>query len=101
MTTIDIGEAATQLPQLIERVHSGEEIRITRAGRPVAQISPIGPEPSDAASRDDATPNLQTSVPPLRRNLADQFRDDPWLTSIDLDAPLDEEVARAFGMLDE
>ena len=101
MTTIDIGEAATQLPQLIERVRSGEEIRITRAGRPVAQISPIDPEPSGAASWEDDPPSLQTSAPPLRRNLADQFRDDPWLASIDLDAPMDEEVARAFGMLDK
>ncbi len=38
MFSINIYEAKTQLSRLIERVESGEEIIIARAGRPVARL---------------------------------------------------------------
>lgn len=38
---INIHEAKTHLSRLIERVESGEEITLARAGRPVAKLVPI------------------------------------------------------------
>ncbi|MGI8907963.1 MAG: type II toxin-antitoxin system Phd/YefM family antitoxin [Candidatus Sumerlaeaceae bacterium] len=40
MTTINIHAAKTQLSQLLERVNSGEEVVIAKAGKPVARLIP-------------------------------------------------------------
>lgn len=37
---VNIHEAKTHLSRLVERVESGEEITLARAGRPVARIVP-------------------------------------------------------------
>jgi prevent-host-death family protein len=39
--TVNIHEAKTHLSRLVERVESGEEIVIARAGRPVARLIPF------------------------------------------------------------
>jgi prevent-host-death family protein len=44
METVGAYEAKTHLPQLLDRVARGEEILITRNGRPVARLVP---EPAD------------------------------------------------------
>jgi prevent-host-death family protein len=44
MESVGAYEAKTQLPQLLDRVARGEEIQITRNGRPVARLVP---EPAD------------------------------------------------------
>lgn len=41
MESVGAYEAKTHLPQLLERVENGEEITITRHGRPVARLVPI------------------------------------------------------------
>ena len=41
MVKVDIHEVKTRLSQLVKRAEAGEEIVITRAGRPVAQLGPI------------------------------------------------------------
>lgn len=38
--TISLNEAKTHLSALIERVNSGEEVTITKHGKPVAKLSP-------------------------------------------------------------
>jgi prevent-host-death family protein len=43
MQKVNIHEAKTRLSQLVERVESGEEIVIARAGRPVARLAPLAP----------------------------------------------------------
>lgn len=43
MQKVNIHEAKTRLSQLVERVESGEEIVIARAGRPVARLVPLAP----------------------------------------------------------
>ena len=48
MQTIDIPAAKTQLATLIEQVEAGEEVLISRAGKPVAKLVPIR---SDAKTR--------------------------------------------------
>jgi prevent-host-death family protein len=47
MTTVGTFEAKTYLSALLERVERGEEITITRHGRAVARLVPVG-----AVSRD-------------------------------------------------
>ncbi len=40
METVGANEAKTHLPRLLDRVARGEEIQITRNGRPVARLVP-------------------------------------------------------------
>ena len=47
MVSVGAYEAKTHLPRLLDRVARGEEIQITRNGRPVARLVP---EPVEAAS---------------------------------------------------
>ncbi len=39
--TVNIYEAKTQLSKLVARAEAGEEITLTRHGRPVARIAPL------------------------------------------------------------
>ena len=56
MTVYNLAEAKNGLPRLIDRALDGEEVIISRHGRPVAELRPIqapaksgeGPDPSDA-----------------------------------------------------
>ncbi len=41
---ISIAEAKNRLPELIRAVENGEQVVITRHGKPVAQITPPPPE---------------------------------------------------------
>lgn len=43
MHTVGSYEAKTHLPELLRRVEAGERIRITRNGRPVADLVPSDP----------------------------------------------------------
>ena len=45
MDQVNIHHAKTHLSKLIERVESGEEIIIARAGKPVAMLVPLGQAP--------------------------------------------------------
>ncbi len=42
METIGAFEAKTHLPQLLERVARGESLTITKHGKPVARLVPVG-----------------------------------------------------------
>jgi prevent-host-death family protein len=50
MTSVNIYDAKTQLSKLIARVEAGEQITISRNGRPAARLVPV------AAFRDPRTP---------------------------------------------
>ena len=43
LETVNVHEAKTHLSRLLERVESGEEIVIARAGEPIARLVPLGP----------------------------------------------------------
>ena len=45
MTTFTVAEAKAHLSELLARVEKGEELVITRRGRPVASLSPVRPAP--------------------------------------------------------
>lgn len=46
MAEVGILEAKTHLSRLVERAERGEEIVLTRHGRPVARLAPLRPAPS-------------------------------------------------------
>jgi len=52
MTDIPLAEAKARLSELITRAAAGEPIRITRRGKPVAEINSVGSErrPIDVAA---------------------------------------------------
>ena len=44
-TVINVHEAKTQLSRLLERAHAGEEIILSKAGKPYAKLVPIAEHP--------------------------------------------------------
>lgn len=44
MRKVGVYEAKTQLPRLLDDVERGETVTITRHGKPVARLVPIGPK---------------------------------------------------------
>ncbi|MBA3596109.1 MAG: type II toxin-antitoxin system Phd/YefM family antitoxin [Methylibium sp.] len=75
MTTVDIHEAKTWLCKLIEAVKAGEDVIITRSGKPVARLMPF-----------------EASKPPRRLGLLSGRLSVPD----DFNAPLPEEMLRSF-----
>jgi prevent-host-death family protein len=75
MDQVNVHEAKTHLSRLLERVALGEEIVLARAGHPVAKLVPFAP------TRRERAPG--------------SARGDVWV-SPDFDAPLPDEVQRAF-----
>jgi prevent-host-death family protein len=51
---VNIHEAKTHLSKLLKRVMSGERIIISKAGKPIAVLSPIGDIPEDRLPGMDA-----------------------------------------------
>lgn len=46
MPTVNVHEAKTHLSKLLERAHAGEEIVISKGGKPFARLVPLAiPEP--------------------------------------------------------
>lgn len=52
MKTIGIFEATNTLSQLVDQAMSGEEIVITRQGKPVARLAPVGAEKAQSTEMD-------------------------------------------------
>jgi len=76
VTQVNVHEAKTHLSQLLARVAAGEEIVISKAGRPVARLVPF---------RDAARPRV-----------LGQDRHLPHYIAADFDAPLPADVLAAF-----
>lgn len=51
MTEVGMHEAKTKLSQLVERAERGEEIVITRNGKPAVKLAPIAAAPSLSSVR--------------------------------------------------
>ena len=45
MTTYSVADAKNQLPKLIDKALQGEEVVITRRGKPVVELTPASPQP--------------------------------------------------------
>jgi prevent-host-death family protein len=46
MTTYSVADAKNHLPRLINKALAGEEVIITRRGRPVIELKPVSSQPS-------------------------------------------------------
>jgi antitoxin (DNA-binding transcriptional repressor) of toxin-antitoxin stability system len=66
-TLIGAHDAKTRLAELLDRVERGEEIVITRHGRPVAKLSRTGPGHDVAAARAAAV-----ALTTLRERIAEE-----------------------------
>ena len=77
MKTVNIHEAKTHLSRLVVEAAAGEEIRIAKAGKPVARLVALGP-----ASKPRKSGALKGRI---------RIRED-------FDAPLPADLARAFGL---
>jgi len=66
-TLVGAHDAKTRLAELLDRVERGEEIVITRHGRPVARLSRTGPGHDVAAARAAAAALMQ-----LRAEIAEE-----------------------------
>ena len=71
---VNIHEAKTTLSALLRRVVEGEEVLIARAGKPVARLVPFRPRQHRVIGMDDGA----------------------FVVPDDFDAPLPDEVIRAF-----
>ncbi len=65
---VTLTQARTHLERLVDRVIQGEEITITRAGRPVARLVPevsrlAERSPGSAAGRVQVAPDFDTPLP--------------------------------------
>ena len=76
MESVNIHEAKTHLSRLLERVERGEEIVLARAGKPIARLV-----------------RYQAPVRPER--VGGRARGQIWIGE-DFDAPLPEDIAKAF-----
>lgn len=45
MSTVSVAEAKAKLSELLDKVEAGEEVVITRHGKPVAKMSATAPRP--------------------------------------------------------
>jgi len=54
VTMINVHEAKTHLPRLLQRVERGEEIVIARSGKPVARLTAITARPAQRVPGNDA-----------------------------------------------
>jgi prevent-host-death family protein len=52
MREVELPQAKTRLPELINRAEAGEEIAITRRGKVVARLVPPAPEGPEQWARD-------------------------------------------------
>jgi len=75
MTTVNVHEAKTHLSRLLNRVATGEEITIAKAGRAVARLVPV------TEAMEPRTPGMDVGK--------------IWIRD-DFDAPLPEQVLRDF-----
>jgi prevent-host-death family protein len=72
--TVSLYDAKTHLSALVERAANGEEIVITKSGKPMARLSAI--------------PEKSKRIPGQEKGL--------WWIAPDFDDPLSEEVLKAF-----
>ncbi len=74
MTLVNVREAKSQLSKLLRRVELGEEVTITRAGRPVARLVPFRPSAPRSPGHLKGRFTVEASFPePLPEKLLRDF----------------------------
>ena len=71
MVTVNLAHAKAHLSELLKQVEAGQEVIITRHGRPVAQLSPVS---TPKLPLRDLT-EFRSETPPWRRSSAELLRE--------------------------
>jgi prevent-host-death family protein len=73
MLTVNLAQAKAHLSELLDKVEAGEEVTITRHGKPVARIRPVlsPKQPLDL----DGLAAFRASLPFQQRSSADVLRE--------------------------
>lgn len=77
MRTFSLAEAKAQLSQLVELVEAGEEVTITRRGKPVVRLVPSSPARQQLPSLSELRSRLPEQTQPageFMRSLRDSDR---------------------------
>ena len=69
MSTINLAQAKARLSELLDKVEAGQEVVITRRGKPVGRLSPAIPPRKPLPLRDLA--DFRAAMPGLRRPAAE------------------------------
>ena len=75
MRTVSLAEAKTNLSEILNQVQDGEEIIVTRRGRPVARIAPVPKALKPLESRAEfraCLRNMKSSTTELIRRIRDE-----------------------------
>ena len=71
---VNVHEAKTHLSKLLRRVSAGEEILISRAGKPVARLVPVNPRPGRVLGTDEGVFDVPDDFDsPLPPEVLDEF----------------------------
>jgi len=70
MQTVSVANTKSHLSELLDRVEKGEEIVVTRRGRPVARLSPIIPRKKPLSALDE----FRNKIPRLKRSGSEVLR---------------------------
>ncbi len=62
METISVAATKAHLSKLLDRIEKGEEIVVTRRGKPVARLSPVNPRKKPFP----ALTEFRDQIPPLK-----------------------------------
>lgn len=73
METVGLAQAKARLGELLDKVETGEEVVITRRGKPVAHLSPVIRPGKPLPLRELA--EFRASMPRLRRPAAELLRE--------------------------
>lgn len=73
MVMISLAQAKAHLSELLDRVENGEEVVITRHGRPVAQLSPVERPKKPLPLEELAA--LRATMPEWRKSSAELLRE--------------------------
>jgi prevent-host-death family protein len=77
MAEVGVHEAKTHFSELLRRVAAGEEIVVTRSGKPVARLVPARPKGKRVLGRDAGqiwmAPNFDDPIPEFE----EMFENDP------------------------
>ena len=78
MTTINVKEARERFRRLLEKAEHGEEVIITRRGRPVARLSRLASRPAALPGLADFRKSLKITGPPLSRAVVQNRTGERW-----------------------
>lgn len=73
MVTVNLAQAKAHLSELLDKVEAGEDVMITRRGRPVAHLSPA--ERPKKPLRFQELAEFRATMPQLRRPSAELLRE--------------------------